>query len=141
MNSLTPLVTVFALASAYGIWYKRSRGAIKSIKSAVNKAPEPLLSEREVGGSYGERVTLVQFSSAFCTPCRATKQILSQIAAERPDISYVEIDAESNLDLVRRIHIHSTPTTVILNKRGVEIARAVGAPKKSEVIASLAQIH
>ena len=140
MNSLTPLVIVLALTSAYGIWYKRSRGAIKSTKSAVNKAPEPLMSESEIGSSYGDRVTLVQFSSAFCTPCRATKMILSQIASEQPDISYVEIDAESHLDLVRKIHIHSTPTTLILDCDGVEIARAVGAPKRSEVLASLSQI-
>ena len=138
MNSLTPLVIVIALASAYGVWYKRSRGAIKS---AVNKAPEPLLSEAEIGGPYGERVTLVQFSSAFCTPCRATKMILNQIASESPDISYVEIDAESHLELVRRVHIHSTPTTLILDRQGVEIARAVRAPKKSDVLASLSHIH
>ena len=138
MNSLTPLVIVLALASAYGIWHKRSRGAIKS---AVNKVPEPLLSEAEIGGPYGARITLVQFSSAFCTPCRATKMILNQIASESTDISYVEIDAESNLELVRRVHIHSTPTTLILDKDGVEIARAVGAPKKSDVLASLARIH
>lgn len=67
--------------------------------------------------------------------------ILNQIASESTDISYVEIDAESNLELVRRVHIHSTPTTLILDKDGVEIARAVGAPKKSDVLASLARIH
>ena len=138
MTSFAPLLIVLVLSSAFGIWYQRSRGAIKS---AVNKAPEPLLSEAEIGGSYGARVTLVQFSSAFCTPCRATKMILSQIASESTDISYVEIDAESHLELVRRLHIHSTPTTLILDRNGVEIARAAGAPKKSDVLASLASIH
>ena len=137
MNSIAPLLIVLALASVYGVWYQRSSGTVKSPK---NKAPEPLLSEHEIGKAYGGRVTLVQFSSAFCTPCRATKALLSQIAAESSDIAYAEIDAESHLELVRRLHIHSTPTTLILDCDGVEIARAVGAPKRSEVLASLSQI-
>ncbi len=100
----------------------------------------PLFGEAGLGSTLGERVTLVQFSSAFCTPCRATKALLGQIAQESSDISYVEIDAESHLELVRRLHIHSTPTTLILDRTGVEIARAVGAPKRSDVLASLSQI-
>ena len=28
----------------------------------------------------GERATLLQFSSAFCAPCRATRQVLSEVA-------------------------------------------------------------
>ena len=138
MHSLTPLLIVLALASAYGVWYRGSRG---KIKSPINKAPEPVLTEAELGASYGSRVTLVQFSSAFCTPCRATKVLLGLIAEESVDISYVEIDAESHLDLVRRLHIHSTPTTLILDRSGVEIARAVGAPKRSEVLAAVNQIR
>ncbi len=137
MNSLAPLLIVLALASVYGVWYQKSRGTVKSPK---NKAPEPLLSEQEIGKDYGERVTLVQFSSAFCTPCRATKALLTQIADESSDIAYAEVDAESHLELVRRLHIHSTPTTLILDRDGVEIARAVGAPKRSEVLASLSHI-
>ena len=29
----------------------------------------------------GERATLLQFSSAFCAPCRATRRVLGEVAA------------------------------------------------------------
>ena len=98
------------------------------------------LSEAELGRAFGSRATFVQFSSAFCSPCRATKALLTDVTDDLPDVVHVEIDAESNLDLVRKLSIHSTPTTLILDRRGVEVGRAVGAPKRDQVIAALAAI-
>jgi thiol-disulfide isomerase/thioredoxin len=82
----------------------------------------------------------VQFSSAFCTPCRATRALLTDITADLSDVKHVDIDAEKNLDLVRRLDISSTPTTLVLDKSGVEVGRAVGAPKRAEVLATLSAI-
>lgn len=90
--------------------------------------------------SLGERATLVQFSSAFCAPCRATKALLGDIAAKENGIRHVEIDAESQLDLVRELHIRSTPTTLILDNAGREVGRAVGAPKREQVLSALAAL-
>jgi thiol-disulfide isomerase/thioredoxin len=82
----------------------------------------------------------VQFSSAFCTPCRATRTLLEHVVADLFDVRHVEIDAETNLELVRKLDIRSTPTTLILNSSGVEVGRAVGAPKRDQVLAALAAI-
>jgi thiol-disulfide isomerase/thioredoxin len=82
-------------------------------------------------------VTLVQFSTAFCTPCRATRALLTDITADLSDVVHVDIDAEKHLDLVRRLEILSTPTTLVLDRSGVEVGRAVGAPKRAEVMATL----
>jgi thiol-disulfide isomerase/thioredoxin len=90
-------------------------------------------------GLKGERATLVQFSSAFCAPCRATRRILADVASAVPGVAHVEIDAEAHLDLVRRLDILKTPTTLVLDDRGVEISRAVGQPKKTAVLAALGQ--
>ena len=57
-----------------------------------------------------------------------------------PKIKHIEVDAESNLDLVRRLDIRQTPTTLFLNPAGQEIARAVGAPKRDQVFEALARI-
>ena len=51
----------------------------------------------------GERATLLQFSSAFCAPCRATRRTLAEVAAMVPGVTHVEVDAEHHLDLVRRL--------------------------------------
>jgi thioredoxin-related protein len=50
------------------------------------------------------------------------------------------VDAESNLDLVRRVDIRSTPTTLFLDKQGFEIARATGAPKRDQLIKTINEI-
>ena len=91
--------------------------------------------------SLGEQATLVQFSSAFCSPCRATRALLTDIAATNPGITHVEIDAEKELALVRTLHIRSTPTTVILDSEGREVGRAVGAPKREQVLHALASLQ
>jgi thiol-disulfide isomerase/thioredoxin len=135
VDNLLPILIVLTLASAYGFWYQRSRGKVKSKGS--NK---PAISAADIGSELGERVTLVQFSSAFCTPCRATRALLTDITADLSDVKHVDIDAEKNLDLVRRLDIRSTPTTLVLDKSGHEVGRAVGAPKRAEVLATLSAI-
>ncbi|MFI6320982.1 TlpA family protein disulfide reductase [Nonomuraea sp. NPDC050556] len=95
------------------------------------------LSEAVLGVPLGERATLVQFSSAFCQPCRATRRVLGEVAAIVPGVTHVEIDAESRLDLVRELDIMRTPTTLILNSSGKIIKRAAGQPRKVDVIAAL----
>ncbi len=85
----------------------------------------------------GERATLLQFSSAFCAPCRATRRVLADVATTVPGVSHVEVDAEEHLDLVRRLGVLRTPTTLVLDADGVEITRAAGAPKAAQVLAAL----
>ena len=85
----------------------------------------------------GERATLVQFSSAFCAPCRATRRVLADVAGATPGVVHVELDAEHHLEVVRRLGILRTPTTLILDARGNEVARAAGAPRKEQVLAAL----
>jgi thiol-disulfide isomerase/thioredoxin len=87
----------------------------------------------------GERATLVQFSSAFCAPCRATRRVLANAAEQVPGVLHLEIDAESNLDLVRRLGILKTPTTLVLDARGHEVVRATGQPRMADVLAALGQ--
>ncbi len=134
MDNYLPILIVFTLATAYGLWYQRSRGQLKSKSSRVGK---PALTASDIGQDLGSRVTLVQFSSAFCTPCRATRALLTDITADLDDVVHVDIDAEKNLDLVRRLNVRSTPTTLVLNSDGVEVGRAVGAPKRADVLATL----
>ncbi len=86
----------------------------------------------------GERATLLQFSSAFCAPCRATRRVLADVAASVPGVAHVEIDAEHHLDLVRRVGVLRTPTTLVLDARGHEVTRAAGAPRRDQVLAAVA---
>ena len=133
MERLLPVVIVLALASAYGLWYRSSRGKVKSSARAKLIA----LDRKTLGSELGERATLVQFSSAFCTPCRMTRTLITDVITDMPDVRHIDIDAESHLDLVRRFDIRSTPTTLFLDSSGIERGRAIGAPKRNELIEAI----
>ena len=137
MKTFIPLTIVLVAATGYGIWYQRTRGEFRK-KKTVNG---PKLTAAIVGTELGSRATMVQFSSAFCTPCRATKVLLEDMVKTMPDVHYAHIDAESHLELVRKLDIRSTPTTLFLNGAGVEVGRAMGTPKRAQVQAAIAAIH
>ncbi len=100
---------------------------------------EKRLDAAELGEALGERATLLQFSSAFCAPCRATRRVLAEVAAMVPGVAHVEIDAEQHLDLVRRLDILKTPTVLVLDADGRIVRRAAGQPRKADVIAALGE--
>ena len=130
MKSPLLLLIVLALATGIGFRLKATQGRIKQKKGLQ-------ISESEIGSSLGDRATVLQFSTTFCSSCRAAKVLISDVVSKRSDVKYVEIDAESNLELVRRLDIRSTPTTLFLDKKGFEIARAVGAPKRDQITAAI----
>lgn len=86
------------------------------------------------------QVTLLQFSSAFCAPCRATRAILAGAAADTDGVAHVEVDAESHLDAVRALNIWRTPTTFIIDTAGRIVGRAQGIPHRGQVLAAVAPL-
>jgi thiol-disulfide isomerase/thioredoxin len=98
------------------------------------------LSAAQLGAELGSRATLVQFSSAFCTPCRATRALLTDVCSRLDDVAFVEIDAESHLELVRHLDVMRTPTVFVLDRDGEVVRRASGVPRREQVDAVLAGI-
>ncbi|MEV0601840.1 thioredoxin family protein [Streptomyces sp. NPDC050315] len=116
--------------------YGRGDGRPKVAGQAGQQGTERLTAER-IGAGLGERATLVQFSSAFCQPCRATRRTLEDVAGMVPGVTHVEVDAEAHLDLVRELRIVRTPTVLVLDAAGTVVRRASGQPRKADVIAAL----
>jgi len=133
MESLLPLLLLISLTSVIGLTLRAKKGVIK-------KGSRLKISELEFGGKNGSRLTILQFSTTFCSECRTAKSIVKDVVKDSKDINYVEVDAESNLDLVRRFDIRSTPTTIFLDSKGFEIARAKGAPKRDQLIRAIKAI-
>lgn len=96
-----------------------------------------VLGGADLGQPLGERATLVQFSSAFCAPCRATRTVLADIATTVPGVRHIEVDAESNLELVRRLGVVRTPTTFVVDAGGRVRTRASGLARRGPVVAAL----
>lgn len=134
LTGLAVLVAVLLLATAYGVVRRRGAGAVHPQEVGARLTPGDL------GQPLGERATVVQFSSAFCRPCVATRQVLGAVVAELPGVAHVEVDAESHLALVRRLGVASTPTTLVLDRTGVERRRASGVPRKADVLAALGDV-
>ncbi|WP_104634742.1 thioredoxin family protein [Streptomyces sp. MH60] len=102
-------------------------------------AAVPRLDAADLGAELGARATLVQFSSAFCAPCRATRRVLGEVAGLVPGVAHVEIDAEGHLELVRALDVLKTPTVLVLDADGRVVRRAVGQPRRADVIAALGE--
>ncbi|MCX6396655.1 MAG: thioredoxin family protein [Propionibacteriales bacterium] len=140
------LIATLVLALAFGLFRAvtdgRFRGTHQVRGGADDPASGPVASGSLLGGTpwadqLGGSYTLLQFSSAFCAPCRATRRVLQDVATALPGVAHLEVDAEHHLDLVRALGILRTPTTVILDSTGAEITRATGAPTKQQVYAAL----
>jgi thiol-disulfide isomerase/thioredoxin len=129
------LVVVLLLTTAAGLVHRSRSGRVR--ETAPDGSLRAVLDE--LGQAAGERATLLQFSSAFCAPCRATRRILGEVTELVPGVVHVEVDAEKHLDLVRRLDIRKTPTTLVLDARAVEVKRASGQPRKADVLAALGQ--
>ncbi|MFD3481204.1 MULTISPECIES: TlpA family protein disulfide reductase [unclassified Streptomyces] len=133
MTGLVVCVAVLAVASAFGLMQRRRSGRMKV------RQGEAALGAAQLGEALGERATLVQFSSAFCAPCRATRRVLGEVAEMVPGVAHVEIDAEERLDLVRELGVLKTPTVLVLDAAGHIVRRASGQPRKADVIAALGE--
>ncbi|GII02988.1 TlpA family protein disulfide reductase [Planobispora takensis] len=129
-----PVVAAVTLVVAVlvGVVLRRRDGVPREARGAVER-----LTAGDLGAELGERATLVQFSSAFCQPCRATRRILTEVTGMVPGVAHVEIDAEARLELVRSLNILRTPTVLVLDRSGRVVKRASGQPRKADVIAAL----
>ncbi len=149
------VLVVLVVASAFGLYRRRTDGRLR-----VTAVPQPVsddapevdlvagdrsrravrLSADDLGAPLGPRATLVQFSTAFCQPCRATRRTLDEVAAMVDGVAHVEIDAESHLELVRRMNVLRTPTVLVLDGAGHVVRRASGAPRRADVVAALGEV-
>ncbi|MBM7516540.1 TlpA family protein disulfide reductase [Nocardioides nitrophenolicus] len=135
MTGLVLLVLAVAAAAGFGLYRRRTDGSFASAP-AVGAAWSSV-SAAVPDAALGERATLVQFSSAFCAPCRTTRVVLADVAGKVDGVAHVEIDAEQHLDLVRALDVRRTPTTLVLDRHGHELTRAAGAPRREQVLAAL----
>jgi thiol-disulfide isomerase/thioredoxin len=118
------------------VWWLRTRdGALRPVVAPAGESPiDPVFGRLGVRPGDAE-LTVVQFSTAFCAPCRATKARLAQLQATRPGLAVLHVDAESHLDEVRALDVRRTPTLFYLDRAGAVIGRSSGAPRADELVA------
>jgi glutaredoxin len=133
--SVVGVVVVLAalVVTASAAWWVRTRNGAVRTPAAV-PAHLPVLGRLGVDPSAAD-LTVVQFSTAFCGPCRTTKARLQHLQTTRPGLAYVHVDAESHLDEVRELDVRRTPTLFYVDRHGQLIGRSSGAPRPDELTA------
>jgi len=142
---LAVLAVVLMLATGFALWRRRTDGRLRAgatTGAAPDAAPSAhasagIFPAAELGLTLGDRATLVQFSTAFCQPCRATRRVLAEVADLVDGVVAADVDAETHLDIVRELHILRTPTVFVLDATGTVVQRASGQPRKADVIAAV----
>jgi thiol-disulfide isomerase/thioredoxin len=147
------VVAAVVLALAFGLWRLATDGRFRGTDVVRPRAAADDAAADDVpvtrpgaelvaaaGQQLGERATLLQFSSAFCAPCRATRRVLGEVTGLVDGVTHVEIDAEEHLEATRTLGILRTPTTIVLDAAGTEVTRATGAPTRDQVLTALARV-
>src|SRR5580693_506280 len=80
-GGLIALAAALLVATLLGVAMRRRAGQFRPAKPGTPAKPAGALTEADLGAGLGRQATLVQFSTAFCAPCRPTRQILDQDGA------------------------------------------------------------
>lgn len=169
-TGLIVVAAVLVLGTVAGWWRRRGDGRLRPVTAAARGQGTPgLVGGVMTGGpvaadqqrrardpsSAGQVIdpallralgvqpapaTLLQFSSAFCAPCRAVRRVSAEVSALLPQVQHVEVDAESHLDAVRALGIWRTPTLLVLDAEGRVVKRATGVPGKPQLIAAVGDL-
>jgi thiol-disulfide isomerase/thioredoxin len=136
---LLPLLVVLglvAVSTVIGLALRWFQGRVRSTERGTVVTASELPSDVKLGVG----ATLLQFSSDVCSPCRATHRVLHGIASEQDAVAHVDLNLTHRPDLARHFNIMQTPTTFILDARGVVRARIGGAVRGESIRAELDRI-
>lgn len=136
------LAGLVLLASIVGVLLVAKSGVARRVKNGeqiqlsnlgATKNGKPVV-------KLGEKVTLLQFSSDFCSSCKQTSVLLENIEKSNEGLLHIDLDIADRLDLAKTFNILTTPTTLILNSKGSVVSRIVGAPKQATIEAELERL-
>jgi thiol-disulfide isomerase/thioredoxin len=134
--ALAALLVVTALV---GLVWRARQGRVRVTAPAASAAAEsPAAVWADRGVVLGERATFLQLSAEVCSPCRATARVLGSLAATESGVVHHELDVDEHLDLVKELRVLTTPTVLLLDPDGVEVARASGAMTPAQAKQALA---
>ncbi len=118
--------------------------AIPTPTPTANRVGTRLTAE-DLGVALGSAATVVQFSSAFCQPCRMTRLVVDRAVGTSESepgashaVRHVDLDVADHTALAERLAILSTPTVLVLDAVGDERVRATGVPRLAQVRAAIA---
>ena len=86
-----------------------------------------------------DKPVLVDFTAAWCPPCRVMNPILAELANERDDLRVVSLDVDDNQETAARYGVLSMPTFMLF-RAGEPVLRLVGSRPRKRLEAELADV-
>lgn len=83
-----------------------------------------------------ELPVVVDFTAAWCPPCRAMEPVLAGLEHERDDVRFAQVDVDAEPEIAARYGVLSMPTFVVF-RGGTPVARLVGARPKRRLAAEI----
>jgi thiol-disulfide isomerase/thioredoxin len=123
-------VAVLAAASVAGLVWRGRSGRVRVDHAVVPAGLAP----------SGADVTLLQFSSERCAPCRRVRAICADVAGDLAGVRHVEVDVDMHLDAVRALDVWRLPTLLVVDRAGRVARRTVGVPARADLVAAVEQV-
>lgn len=136
--AILAVIGLIAVSTAIGLLWRHRTGRVAEPAGDARELVRPA----DVGTTspFGERATLLQFSTEFCAYCPATRRLLGRLADSTPGVAHVDVDLTRSPELAHRFRVLQTPTTLLLDGAGAVRGRIGGAPRPAELEASLTAI-
>lgn len=128
------VIAVVVVSSLLGFMRIRTDGTVRSHK------PGSYVTSDQLGHEIGTAATFIQFSSPYCSPCKATHDMVSKLIADKPTVAHVDLQVADHLNMVNQLSVMRTPTTVLINGKGHIEYRVEGAPRPGELADALAKV-
>jgi thioredoxin-like negative regulator of GroEL len=128
-----------ALATAIGLLARSRAGRVQTARrsapaAAHGHAADAAASLGLARDAFGADVTLVQFSTEYCSRCPGVARSLAVLAdGHDADVRHVEIDLTHDAALADRFHVRQTPTVLVLDATGRTAGRIAGVPRVDEL--------
>lgn len=129
-----------ALATTIGLLARSRAGRVRTTPrrsapaGAHGHSTDAVASLGLARDAFGADVTLVQFSTEYCSRCPGVARTLAVLADDHDaDVRHVEIDLTHDAALADRFHVRQTPTVLVIDATGRTAGRIAGVPRVDEL--------
>lgn len=139
---MDPILAVIVLAALVvvttvgGLLVRRRQGRARTVAS------EEVVDPRRLGAdALGAEATLLQFSTEMCSRCPGVHRMLSELADTHEGVRHLDVDLTHRPDIAQHFRVLQTPTTLVLDRRGVVRTRFGGTPGRAVVELELTRLQ
>lgn len=75
---------------------------------------------------------VMDFWAEWCGPCKMLAPVIHELAQDMPDVKFVKVNVDNNMQLAMSYKVANIPTLVLV-ENGEAVRRSVGFASKSEV--------